>query len=145
MVSPLVFFFFLKKKTLFLPLAIGYLPSVLHFLMGLLQIFSRHPKSLKVNYWSFLYNIYYLNSSILHPFPFLFFPVSLLTRGNILISVMWNLFSHRFFYCPTLNSILHHRTYSCMEYFSLKLEGYLLVIHNTRDALFHPACFNPVD
>lgn len=80
----------------------------------------------------------------MHSFPFLFCLVCPLTQCNILISVMWSLFSYRFFIGQHSNSLLHLKSCSCTVKFSLKLEWYLLVMHNTRDTLFHPPCLNPM-
>lgn len=105
------------------------------------------PKSLKVklNSSGFLYTIVTApTSSLMHSFPFFFCLVCPLTQCNILISVMWSLFSYRFFIGQHSNSLLHLKSCSCTVKFSLKLEWYLLVMHNTRDTLFHPPCLNPM-
>lgn len=74
----------------------------------------------------------------MHSFPFLFCLVCPLTQCNILISVMWSLFSYRFFIGQHSNSLLHLKSCSCTVKFSLKLEWYLLVMHNNRVTSFHP-------
>lgn len=98
------------------------------------------PKSLKVklNSSGFLYTIVTApTSSLMHSFPFFFCLVCPLTQCNILVSVKWSLFSSVYYY-PTLDSILHYRSYSCAVKFSLYLERYLLVMHNNRVTSFHP-------
>lgn len=134
MVSPIFFIisFYIQQY--------GYPSSVLLFLVSFYKSSPYMPKSLKVklNSSGFLYTIVTApTSSLMHSFPFFFCLVFPLTQCNILVSVKWSLFSSVYYY-PTLDSILHYRSYSCAVKFSLQLEWYLLVMHNNRVTSFHP-------